>query len=167
MGCAHLGHIDMRIPLASAMTLLMSACSSVPPPLEHATRDDSLAVQARTTTAAEPTPRASPKPLQINAADLIRAVQDGADYSGRDLLLTGVALNSTANGLVNVGTRLRPSYDNFISVYEVPVPIREGDIVTLRVHVEASSVSTIRGTRFVLIDTRYRGTASADPHSAR
>lgn len=86
----------------------------------------------------------------------MQAVIDGADYSGQELLLTGIALGTTEDGLVNVGDRIQPAYENFISVFDVPVRIVEGSRVTLRVLVEDCRVAVIRGKPFVLINTQFR-----------
>jgi len=92
----------------------------------------------------------------MQCGEFIRRVAAGEDFSGQEMNITGVALNDTESGLVNVGARdaYKSKFpNNFISVYEVPRHVQAGAFVRFKVRVETSRAITTKG--FVLIDTEY------------
>ena len=99
---------------------------------------------------------------QIDVGTLIDRVIAGEDFSGQELIVSGVALNQTTSGegrVVNVGTRetyKSGSYLNFVSVYDTSVTIKEGAVVRLLVAVEMSRAANLGGESYVMIDTAFR-----------
>ena len=98
---------------------------------------------------------------RVDVGNLIDRVIAGEDFSDRDIIISGVALNQTtsADRLVNVGTRATyqsGAYLNFVSVYDTSVTINEGSNVQIRVLVETSMASTIGGKPTVIIETAFR-----------
>jgi hypothetical protein len=102
--------------------------------------------------------------LDLNCGELISRVMAGEDFAGRELIISGTALNDTESGLVNVGTHATyrsKSFDNFVSVYEVGEHVKAGSHVWFRVKVEESSAARMPdGAIFVLIDTVRIGSSS-------
>ncbi len=104
---------------------------------------------------------------QIDVGTLIDRVIAGEDFSGQEIIISGVALNQTTSGdrLVNVGTRKTyqsGAYLNFVSVYDTNVIIKEGAVVRVRILVEMSRAVTSGGKSFVMIDTAFRECLSCD-----
>lgn len=102
---------------------------------------------------------------EISVGVLIERVIAGENFSGREIIVSGVALNKTTSGdrLVNIGTMetFRSSaYENFISVYDVGVVIRKGATVRIRIYVDESSAAILGGKNFVVIETTYRDCVS-------
>ncbi len=98
---------------------------------------------------------------QFDVGTLIDRVIAGEDFSGQELIISGVALNETtsADRLVNVGTRATyqsGAYLNFVSVYDTNVTINEGSNVQIRVLVETSIANTVGGKPTVIIETAFR-----------
>lgn len=91
--------------------------------------------------------------------DLINLVLGGEDFAGQTLTVSGVALNDTEGGLVNVGTQetyRSGVYENFISVYDVPMQVKAGTSVRVRVIVESSSATEFpNGKTFVVLESAF------------
>lgn len=100
-------------------------------------------------------------PEEIDVGLLIERVISGEDFSGRELVITGVALNQSTpqDDLVTLATpdTYRSNvYDNFVSVYDTSVIIEKGAVVRVRVHVEQSFFVAVGAKRFVAIQTEFR-----------
>ena len=98
---------------------------------------------------------------QFDVGTLIDRVIAGEDFSGQELIISGVALNETTSWdrLVNVGTRATyqsGAYSNFVSVYDTSVKIEQGANVKIQVLVETSMATTMGGKSFVTIETAFR-----------
>lgn len=97
---------------------------------------------------------------RVSAGDLISQVISGQNFSGTELRVSGVALSKTSagSGLVNLGSQATYRsgvYENFVSVYDVPVNISQGSSVELLVTVEESSAVKLGERIFVTIETSF------------
>jgi hypothetical protein len=97
---------------------------------------------------------------EIDVGDLIERVIAGEDFSGKEIIVSGVALNQTTSGarLVNVGTSdtyNSSSYTNYVSVYDTTVMIKKGKNVSLRILVDTSMATKIGGKSFVVIESAF------------
>ncbi len=95
----------------------------------------------------------------LDCGELISRVAAGEDFSGRSLVISGVALNATLSGLVNMGTHetyRSGVFENFVSVYDVTRQVRAGAVVRFKVRVESSrAVKMPNASTLVSIDTAY------------
>ena len=103
---------------------------------------------------------ANSAPEEIKVGALIERVIDGEDFSGKEIIVSGVALNQTTSGdrLVNIGTDetfRSGAYLNFLSVYDTSVTIKEGKYVSVRVQVESSMAANLGGKATVLIESAF------------
>jgi hypothetical protein len=99
-------------------------------------------------------------PEEIEVGALIERVISGEDFSGKEIILKGVALNQTTTGdhLVNIGTRetyQSGAHLNFVSVYDTSVTIKKGTYATVKVLVETSSAYNLGGQWTIVIETAY------------
>lgn len=104
------------------------------------------------------TANATPEEIEVGA--LIKRVIDGEDFSGKEIIVSGVALNQTTSGdrLVNIGTNetyKSRAYLNFVSVYDTSVTIKEGKYVSVHVQVETSMATKLGGKSTVLIESAF------------
>lgn len=94
----------------------------------------------------------------IEADQLIQSVANGTDYVGKQIRISGVALNNTESGLVNIGsadTYRSGVYTNYISVYEVDRLVTKGSRIRFRVLIEDQrAVKLQNGSTMVLIDSK-------------
>jgi len=103
---------------------------------------------------------ANSTPEEIEVGALIKRVIAGEDFSGKEIVVTGIALNQTTSGdrLVNIGTNetyKSRAYLNFVSVYDTSVTIKEGKYVSVRVQVETSMATKLGGKSTVLIESAF------------
>lgn len=103
---------------------------------------------------------ANSAPEEVEVGALIKRVIAGEDFSGKEIVLKGVALNQTTTGdrLVNIGTnetyKLR-AYLNFVSVYDTSAMIKEGKHVIVRVLIETSMATKLGGKSTVMIESAF------------
>ncbi|BBO74352.1 hypothetical protein DSCW_17690 [Desulfosarcina widdelii] len=99
--------------------------------------------------------------IEIEIGEMIDRVIAGEDFSGKDIILTGIVLagGGTDSGLINLGTKKiynSGSYDNFASIYETEMLLREGSKAKILVHIESSELHRINSKDFVIIETLYK-----------
>lgn len=107
----------------------------------------------------------SADPEEIDVGDFINRVVQGEDFSGQQVLLTGVALGDVSSGdrLLNIGTLSTYSsgaYENYVSVYDTTQNIRKGSRVVMLIEVESSSGYELGGKGIVLIEAVYQSCQS-------
>lgn len=107
----------------------------------------------------------SADPEKIDVGDFINRVVQGEDFSGQQVLLTGVALGDVSSGdrLLNIGTLSTYSsgaYENYVSVYDTTPNIRKGSRVVMLIEVESSSGYELGGKGIVLIEAVYQSCQS-------
>lgn len=107
----------------------------------------------------------SADPEEIDVGDFINRVVQGEDFSGQQVLLTGVALGDVSSGdrLLNIGTLSTYSsgaYENYVSVYDTTPNIRKGSRVVMLIEVESSSGYELGGKGIVLIEAVYQSCQS-------
>lgn len=103
---------------------------------------------------------AESKVEEVDVGNLINRVIAGEDFSGREIVISGVALNQTSSGdgLVNIGTNetyKSGAFLNFVSVYDTSVTIKEGKYVSVRVMIESSMATKMGGKSVVLIESAF------------
>lgn len=96
----------------------------------------------------------------MDVGTLIDQVVSGKDFSGKELLITGIALEKTGgeSSLLNIGTASTYKsgvYTNFVSVYDVNAIIAKGSKVKIRALVENSSAAKLGTETFVTIETTF------------
>ena len=107
-----------------------------------------------------PSVQAESSAAQIEVGALINRVIAGEDFSGKEIVVSGVALNKTssADRLVNIGTNetyKSGAYLNFVSVYDVSVTINEGKYVSVRILIESSMATKMGKESVVLIESAF------------
>ncbi len=99
-------------------------------------------------------------PEQIEVGALIERVIGGEEFSGKEIVVSGIALTQTSSGndLLNIGTNATyksGAYLNFISVYDTSVAIKEGKYVSVRIQIETSMATKLGGKSVVLIESAF------------
>ena len=96
----------------------------------------------------------------IPVGELIKKVISGKNYAGKEITVSGIALNQTNSGssLLNLATPKTFKsgvYKNFISIYGVQEKIGKGNTVVIRIKVE-ESISTKMGKEdIVLVESAF------------
>ena len=103
---------------------------------------------------------AKSSPEQIEVGALIKRVIGGEEFSGKEIVVSGIALTQTSSGndLLNIGTNATyksGAYLNFISVYDTSVAIKEGKYVSVRIQIESSMATKMGGKSVVLIESAF------------
>ena len=99
-------------------------------------------------------------PEQIEVGALIKRVIGGEEFSGKEIVVSGIALTQTSSGndLLNIGTSATyksGAYLNFISVYDTSAVIKEGKYVSVRIQIETSMATKMGGKSVVLIESAF------------
>ena len=99
-------------------------------------------------------------PEQIEVGALIERVIGGEEFSGKEIVVGGIALTRTSSGndLLNIGTSATyksGAYLNFISVYDTSVAVKEGKYVLVRIQIETSMATKLGGKSVVLIESAF------------
>ena len=97
---------------------------------------------------------------EIEVGVLIQRVIAGEDFSGKEIIVSGVALNQTTSRdrVVGIGTSETynsSGYLNFVSVYDTTVMIKEGKNVSVRVLIETSMATKLGGKSVVMIESAF------------
>ena len=97
---------------------------------------------------------------ELDVGSFISQVTQGEDFSGTEIVLSGIALTNVSGGdkLVNIGTQATynsGAYENFVSVYDVTSNVRKGSQITVRVKVDSAEGYELGGKNIVLIETNF------------
>ena len=105
------------------------------------------------------TTMASSKLKAIECGQFIRSVMAGNNYDGQEFVVHGVALNSSIDGRVNVGTRSmfrEDECETFVSVFDVPMSVKPGSKVKFNIKVDSTYKGSLpSGEAFVVVDAEY------------